>query len=227
MNEITGEFTVTLENVSGRIGAYEQPDGKLDMMVRVNNEWQWIEGMEGPGENARECLPGEPLSATATHSTPFTGVRLRTPTWGTGGSGCVLTLRPTSSTLVVELVKIVNLADEDKIGKSDPYVIFKLQKDGWLHDSTLAEAKSSKKKDEQNPVYNEQFLFTHPDLTDTLLQMNVKDDDTFKDESLGEYTIKLDEQELEPGVPKEVVVKVDDNWFSKDAEATLVLTWTG
>ena len=48
--------------------------------------------------------------------------------------------------LTVFLDKIDNLADEDMVGKSDPYVKFELEQDNMVFDKDFGEQKSSKKK---------------------------------------------------------------------------------
>lgn len=89
----------------------------------------------------------------------------------------------------------------------------------------VGKQESSHKNNECSPVYNEDFIFGIPTLDDYLIKLNVMDDDVGSDKKLGEATIKLEKEGLQPGVPKEIVVTVDDKWFSKDAKATLVLTW--
>jgi len=66
--------------------------------------------------------------------------------------------------LTVHLDKITNLADDDHIGNSDPYVKFELEQDNAFFDKDFGEMKSTKKKDEQNPVYGEDFHFNIPTL---------------------------------------------------------------
>jgi len=61
-----------------------------------------------------------------------------------------------------------------------------------------------KKKDEQNPEYNEEFNFTLETLENRVLKVKVMDDDIGSDEKLGSAEIKLDEQDLQPGEMKEI-----------------------
>merc|ERR1711939_283480 len=128
-------------------------------------------------------------------------------------------------TLTVMLKNISNLADEDHIGKSDPYVKFEIEKDGFFSDETVATAQSSKKKDEPNPEYNEEFQFTIECLDNRVLKLKVMDDDIGSDEKLGSGEIKLDDCGLNPGEPLDYELKVDDNWFSADAICYLTLTY--
>ena len=98
---------------------------------------------------------------------------------------------------------------------------------GFFSDETIATAQSSKKKDEPNPEYNEEFNFTLETLENRVLKVKVMDDDIGSDEKLGSAELKLDEQDLQPGEMKEIEAKVDDNWFSADAICYLQLTWEG
>ncbi|KAG1678247.1 hypothetical protein FOA52_013867 [Chlamydomonas sp. UWO 241] len=127
--------------------------------------------------------------------------------------------------LKVLLVKLEDLADEDAIGKTDPYVKLEVVKDGFF-DKTVGKAQSTKKKDDCNPVYNEEFTFHFDDLHKMELHLKIMDDDTISDDKVGGAEIKLDKEALQPSHPKTVRIKVDNNLFSKDSYATLVLTWT-
>ncbi|KAG1678246.1 hypothetical protein FOA52_013866 [Chlamydomonas sp. UWO 241] len=127
--------------------------------------------------------------------------------------------------LKVLLVKLEDLADKDAIGKTDPYVKLEVIKDGFF-DKTVGKAQSSKKQDDCNPVYNEEFSFHFDELTKMELHLKIMDDDTISDDKVGAGEIKLDKEDLQPNLPKTFRIKVDNNLFSKDAYATLVLTWT-
>jgi Ca2+-dependent lipid-binding protein len=128
--------------------------------------------------------------------------------------------------LVVYLDKVTNLADEDHIGKSDPYVKFELEQDNIFKDKDFGKRKSSKKKDESNPEYGETFTWADvPGLDNLVLKVEVMDDDLVSDDKLGSVNIKLEKMEgLEDGLEGEWTV--DDNWFSKDAKIFLKITWT-
>ena len=128
--------------------------------------------------------------------------------------------------LKVLLVNVTNLADEDHFGKSDPYVKFEVLRDGWTGDHTEGTAESTHKSNEQSPEFNEEFDLECEELANHGLGIKVMDDDVGSDEKLGKAFIDFDKEPLEPGVPKEFNVTVDDNWFSKDAVMKLVLTYT-
>jgi Ca2+-dependent lipid-binding protein len=70
--------------------------------------------------------------------------------------------------LNVQLIKISNLRDEDKLGKSDPYVKFELEKDKWMFDKTLGKHQSTKKSNDCNPEYNETFTFENVPTMDNM-----------------------------------------------------------
>ena len=70
--------------------------------------------------------------------------------------------------LTIKLKSISNLLDGDGLGKSDPYVVFELEKDKWVFDKTLAKHTSSKKKNTCNPVYNETFSFPNVPTTNNM-----------------------------------------------------------
>jgi Ca2+-dependent lipid-binding protein len=84
--------------------------------------------------------------------------------------------------LTVHLDKVTHLKDDDGLGmgKSDPYVLFELEQDNLLLDKNFGTQKSSKKKDDCNPVYNETFKFNIPDkvgLKNVELTCKIMDDD--------------------------------------------------
>mmetsp|Transcript_13454 Transcript_13454/g.21437 ORF Transcript_13454/g.21437 Transcript_13454/m.21437 type:complete len:132 (+) Transcript_13454:57-452(+) len=126
--------------------------------------------------------------------------------------------------LNIFLDRIENLADEDHIGKSDPYVKFELEQDNLFLDKDFGEMVSTKKKDEQNPVYGEEFNFNIPELKNMVLTVKVMDKDVGKDGKLGKCKIKLDKLGLDP-TPHEYKGKVDNNLFSKDAFVYLNLSY--
>jgi len=59
--------------------------------------------------------------------------------------------------LTVVLKQIKDLRDKDGFGKSDPYVEFELEEDKLFLDKGMGKHKSSTKKGETSPVYNETF----------------------------------------------------------------------
>ena len=66
--------------------------------------------------------------------------------------------------LKIYLDKVDNLADEDMIGKSDPYVKFEIEQDNMVFDKDFGEMKSTTKNNQQNPTYGETFHFKLPTL---------------------------------------------------------------
>ena len=64
--------------------------------------------------------------------------------------------------LTIYLERATNLKDKDTIGKSDPYIKFSLEQDNMLKDKDYGEHKSTTKKGELNPVYEETFTYEIP-----------------------------------------------------------------
>jgi Ca2+-dependent lipid-binding protein len=97
-----------------------------------------------------------------------------------------------------------------------------------VFDKKLGDKKSTIKKDNCNPEYNETFHFEIPDnmgLTNLVLECKVMDDDPLKDDKLGACKIKLDELNLSKellGVER----VIDDNLFTKDARIYLKLAYS-
>mmetsp|Transcript_68789 Transcript_68789/g.108437 ORF Transcript_68789/g.108437 Transcript_68789/m.108437 type:complete len:133 (+) Transcript_68789:115-513(+) len=128
--------------------------------------------------------------------------------------------------LTVYLDKIINLVDTDLVGKADPYVKFHLEQDNWVFDKTYGRVTSSKKKEELNPVYHEEFTFDDlPSLKNMVLRVKVMDDDILFDDKMGSCNIKLDELGLgEEALGVERVI--DRNLISKNARIFLQLSYT-
>lgn len=120
--------------------------------------------------------------------------------------------------LTIFLDKVTNLDDDDTIGKSDPYVVFHLEKDGVFLDKNYGTQKSTKKGGTTNPEYGETFVFDGlPDELDKFdLNVKVMDDDPLIDDKLGATTFHLDKlgltSELQP-----FQQKVDRRLIFKDA----------
>jgi len=131
--------------------------------------------------------------------------------------------------LTVNLDKMRNLSDDDGMGRSDPYVKFELEEDNTFLDKSFGKKKSTVKKGDCNPDYDEVFIFDDVTSLDTLtLNVQVKDDDIGKDDAIGECKIKLSELNLssEPTEIERVVdPKMKGGWFSRDAKVFLRLTW--
>mmetsp|Transcript_13140 Transcript_13140/g.36298 ORF Transcript_13140/g.36298 Transcript_13140/m.36298 type:complete len:143 (-) Transcript_13140:642-1070(-) len=132
--------------------------------------------------------------------------------------------------LTVFLDKITNLRDADFLGKSDPYVIFDLEQDGWIYDKTLETQQSSKKTNDLNPEYGETFTFKKvPTMNNMILHVKVWDDDIGLDDDIGGCDIKLDDLDLsEEGteVSKIIDHKKDGGWFSRKAKIFLKISYT-
>ena len=126
--------------------------------------------------------------------------------------------------LTVHLYKITNLTDNAHIDEADPYVKFELEQDNAIFDQDFGSMRSSKKKNEQNPVYSEDFKFEIPTLENMELKVTVMDDDVGRDDKLGSCLIKLEDLDLS-AEPLEVRRKVDDNFFSPDSWIFLKLSY--
>lgn len=127
--------------------------------------------------------------------------------------------------LKIYLEKITNLVDEDHIGKSDPYVKFELEQDNMIFDKDYGDKTSSKKKDEPNPEYGEEFEFEIPELSKMVLSCKVMDDDIVGDDKIGKCKIDLEDLGLTENLSA-VEKTVDNNWFSNDAQIFLKLSYT-
>jgi Ca2+-dependent lipid-binding protein len=133
--------------------------------------------------------------------------------------------------LTVYLDKISHLRDADGMGnKSDPYVKFELEKDGWVFDKTLGKFQSTKKKNDLNPDYGETFVFENVPTTENMvLNVKVMDDDYGFDDSLGGCVIKLEKLGLSES-PKDVEEVIDkkkgEGMFSRRAKIFLKISFT-
>mmetsp|Transcript_57846 Transcript_57846/g.122696 ORF Transcript_57846/g.122696 Transcript_57846/m.122696 type:complete len:675 (+) Transcript_57846:129-2153(+) len=126
--------------------------------------------------------------------------------------------------LTVHLSHATNLSDGNRFDEADPYVKFEIEKDNLIFDEDFGEMISSKKKNEANPTYNEDFRFELPTLENMELTVTVMDEDIGLDDKLGRCKIKLDELDLN-AEPLEVHRKIDDNLFAPDSWIFLKLTW--
>jgi len=127
-------------------------------------------------------------------------------------------------TLTVHLYKITNLCDDAFVDTADPYVKFELEKNNLFFDEDFGEVVSSKKKNDMNPVYSEDFKFVIPNLDNMELKVTVMDDDTGSDDILGGCLINLEKLELSSEAV-EIRRKVDDNYFSPDSWIILKLSF--
>jgi Ca2+-dependent lipid-binding protein len=132
--------------------------------------------------------------------------------------------------VTVFLDKIRHLRDEDTLGRSDPYVIFELEKDNWVFDKTLGEFRSSKKDNDCNPEYAETFTFENvPSVENMILHVKVYDDDVGRDDLLGSCHIQLEKLGLSgelTEVEKVIDNKKGEGFFSRKARIFLKLSFT-
>jgi Ca2+-dependent lipid-binding protein len=131
------------------------------------------------------------------------------------------------SILNVKLLKVTNLADKDLIGKSDPYVKFHLEQDNVVFDKDFGTKKSTTKKGQLNPVYNETFAWEMPSkmgLKNVVLRCTIKDDDPLFDDKLGFCKIKLETLDLHT-TPTCIDRVIDNNVFTSDSRIFLELSY--
>jgi Ca2+-dependent lipid-binding protein len=127
--------------------------------------------------------------------------------------------------LTVYLEKIRNLKDDDGVGRSDPYVVFTLEKDNLLFDKGYGKKASSKKPNDCNPEYGETFTFEDlPSLDDMILHVKVMDDDIGKDDKIGSCEINLGK--LNPSADGSSIENViDGKLFRRDAKIFLTISY--
>ena len=130
--------------------------------------------------------------------------------------------------LTVLLEKIDHLSDKDRLGRSDPYVKFELEKDKLLFDKGYGKKQSTKKRNDLNPEYNEVFEFDGvPSLNNMELKIWVVDDDIGVDKKIGYCEIKLEDlpiaQDFGETISKTVENK--DGLFKSDAVIHLKLSF--
>lgn len=126
--------------------------------------------------------------------------------------------------LTIYLERATNLKDKDTIGKSDPYIKFSLEQDNMLKDKDYGEHKSTTKKGELNPVYEETFTYEIPTLNNMELSVKVMDDDIGLDDKMGKCKIKLEKLGLSE-TPMHVDEKVYNRVFGKDSFVHLQLSY--
>jgi Ca2+-dependent lipid-binding protein len=133
--------------------------------------------------------------------------------------------------LTIVLDKMAHLRDADYIGKSDPYVMFELEQDNFILDKNFGKKRSTTKKNDCNPEYDETFTFEDlPSMNNMILHVKVYDNDNAgRDDSLGHCKINLERLGLSEEV-KEVQEVIDnkkgEGWFSKKARIHLKLAFT-
>lgn len=123
--------------------------------------------------------------------------------------------------LKVRLVKATNLKDTDFIGKTDPYVRLSLEQDNFLKDVDYGYQNSSKKANDCNPVWNEDFAFNIPTLDNMVLTLIVYDEDVgSRDDKVGKCKIKLEHEGISSS-PKRIEKVIDRNLLR--ANGTIVV----
>jgi hypothetical protein len=127
--------------------------------------------------------------------------------------------------LTIFLDQVTDLHDHHLIGRSEPFVVFRLEKDGTFLD--YGTKKSTKKLGGNHVVYHETFVFDN--IPDTLqgLELKIKvmgDDDPALDDKLGAGTIHLDKLGL-TSTPTAVKADVEHHLIGKDALAHLKISF--
>lgn len=122
--------------------------------------------------------------------------------------------------VTVKLEKLMNLRDKDGIGRSDPYVIFELEKARIGFDKKYGKKESSRKNNTCNPVYNETFTWHDVENLDNVkLYVKVMDEDIGLDDKLGRVVVDLEHACLS-STPRDIEAVVDAKRFkifSKEA----------
>jgi len=126
--------------------------------------------------------------------------------------------------LTIHLDQITNLIDDARRDMADPYVKFELEQNNAVFDKDFGEMVSSKKTNEQNPVYDEVFQFEIPNLDNMELTVTVYDDDVENDDRLGRITINLEDLEL-TAEPYEIRRKIRNRVRKADSWIFLSLSW--
>jgi Ca2+-dependent lipid-binding protein len=127
--------------------------------------------------------------------------------------------------LTIFLEKATNIADKDLIGKTDPYVRFELEQDNLIGDHDYGFQRSSVKKDDTNPEYNETFIFNNiKTLNNLVLKVRILDDDFAGDDKVGYCKIKLEDLGLTSS-PMAIERVVDRNLLTKNGMVYLKLSY--
>eukprot|EP00588_Corethron_pennatum_P000488 CAMPEP_0194290114 /NCGR_PEP_ID=MMETSP0169-20130528/40589_1 /TAXON_ID=218684 /ORGANISM="Corethron pennatum, Strain L29A3" /LENGTH=681 /DNA_ID=CAMNT_0039037623 /DNA_START=52 /DNA_END=2097 /DNA_ORIENTATION=+ len=131
--------------------------------------------------------------------------------------------------LTIHLEKITNLRNGGMPGDiADPYVKFKLKQDnfGPFNDDKFGKMESSRKEDENDPVFNETFVFEDiPRHTKNLvLTAKIMDENKFRDTNLGSCEINLDKLDLDP-IPTLVRKQITHPVFGEPAIIFLSISY--
>mmetsp|Transcript_21930 Transcript_21930/g.52192 ORF Transcript_21930/g.52192 Transcript_21930/m.52192 type:complete len:138 (-) Transcript_21930:131-544(-) len=128
--------------------------------------------------------------------------------------------------LKIRLVKASNLADKDYFGKTDPYVKLELEQDNYFLDRDFGYQVSSTKKNELNPVWNEDFQFGNVEtLENMVLTLRVFDKDIgSRDDKCGYCKIQLSKEGLTRS-PKRIEKTVDRKLLRKNATIVVEVSY--
>merc|ERR1711865_800439 len=127
--------------------------------------------------------------------------------------------------LTVVVVKASNLADKDLAGKTDPYVILELEQDNILRDKDYGTQRTTTKKGDCNPEWNETMTFNIPTLDNMELSVKVYDDDLGRDDKCGKCKIQLEKEGLTES-PKRVERVIDRNLLRSNGKIELLLSYS-
>jgi len=99
--------------------------------------------------------------------------------------------------LSVFLDKCTNIKDGDIVGTTDPYVRFELEQDNWVKDVDYGFQTSSRKENDLNPCYGEEFTWNIPTIDNMVLTVKIMDEDTMSsDDKVGKCKINLEKADL-------------------------------
>ena len=127
--------------------------------------------------------------------------------------------------LKVRLVKATHLADKDLIGKTDPYVRLELEQDNLIRDKDYGYQNSSKKRNDVNPVWNEDFTFNIPTLDNMVLTLRVFDEDIgSRDDKCGKCKIKLEHEGISRSA-KCIEKTIDRNLLRRNGKIVVEISY--
>mmetsp|Transcript_2142 Transcript_2142/g.4593 ORF Transcript_2142/g.4593 Transcript_2142/m.4593 type:complete len:134 (-) Transcript_2142:282-683(-) len=127
--------------------------------------------------------------------------------------------------LTVTVVKATGLADEDLIGKTDPYVKLSLEQDNFVFDKDYGYQQTTVKEGDVNPVWDETFTFNVPTLDNMVLTLQAYDSDVGSgDDKCGKCKIKLEDEEISSS-PTRLVKCIDFNLLRANGEITVDVSY--
>lgn len=101
---------------------------------------------------------------------------------------------------------------------------FSLEQNNRLLDKNMGAKKSTKKRDELNPVYGETFTWEIDTLDNMELTCKVMDDDILGDDKIGKCKIKLENMGLS-ATPTPISEKVNNRLIHKDSYIFLTIKY--